>query len=454
MNPRELDTEQLKEALKERIRKRPYKSSEGESEVCYLDLRSKTWGEIGTPVLRNPAAPGWPDAGETTHHLATAQSWISDSGNRIAESISFQLRGGDTSLLVQNAVEPYIKAMHEDEHLGPEHPTVSQRRSHLRTHISAKLAGQRLLTLPKDVVQKWLDGLEVTKWQHGMPHAQPASKNTRKAVYASLVALFHHHFPGQAVPFAGVTISDRKKEAKRRRDLVQQGRGRELIRKMTFTPDEILRILLTARFIDTHPEVGVIADWACRTLAPLTATQLAFASRIVELCNVLWLDIEADGFAFVAGTKTPSALRYMPLQTSVLPWLELLKKAQAPFCRPEHHILRLHPAQDAKPNKDVWARRMGAVQKIAGLKIEQERSHIYRRTHTSMGTMAGIPPHEIKLLIGHSEVAGGATDVYIQMIRQLTRPEHREYIKLPSPQEVDAILAEGWTPPHLPRRRG
>lgn len=448
-----MDTKELKEALQERVRKRPYKSSDGESEVCYLDLRSKTWGEIGTPVMRNPADPGFPDAGETTHHLATAKSWINEPGNRFAEWIAMKLRGGDTDLLVQDAVEPYITAMHDDKYLGPDHPTVSQRRSHLRTQIGPKLKGQRLLTLSRETVQKWLDSLEVTKWKHGVANLQPASNNTRKAVYASLVALFQHHYRGQALPFAGVKISNAKAAAKRRRELAQQGRGRELIEKRTYSPDEILRLLLTARFIDLHPEVGVLADWACRTLAPLTATQLAFASRIAELCNVIWSEIEEDGFAFVAGTKSASALRYMPLQNSVLPWLQLLREAQAPFCRPEHHILRMHPGQDVKPNKDVWARRMGTVQKIAGLKLEQERSHIYRRSHSSMALMAGIPPHEIKLLIGHSEVAGGATDDYIQLIRQLTRPEHREYIKLPTPGEVDAILAEGWTPPHLPRRK-
>jgi integrase len=267
------------------------------------------------------------------------------------------------------------------------------------------------------------------------------------------VAMFRFHYPNLQLPFAGVTVGRAKGDAARRRQLVAQGRARELIPKRVYTPDEIYRQILTARFIDLHPEVGLVADWASRTLAPTAAAQLCFASRIAELCEVRWHDVdEDDGFILIPGTKSDSAIRYIPLQNSMRPWLTILREAQTPPRLPTHHILRMHPAQDAKPVKDVWARRMGMIQRVAGLKIEGQRSHIYRRTHTSIATMAGVAPYEIKLLLGHSNVMGGATDDYVQMIHQLTRPEHRTYIMLPTPEEVDEVLAGGWTPPNLPKR--
>jgi hypothetical protein len=42
--------------------------------------------------------------------------------------------------------------------------------------------------------------------------------------------------------------------------------------------------------------------------------------------------------------------------------------------------------------------------------------------------MSGIPGHEVKLLLGHSGIFGGATDEYIEMIREMIRPEHRTYL--------------------------
>ena len=88
----------------------------------------------------------------------------------------------------------------------------------------------------------------------------------------------------------------------------------------------------------------------------------------------------------------------------------------------------------------------------AGLEIPKKRSHIYRATHASHANMAGILPHEIKLMLRHTNVFDGATDVYIQTIRQMTRLEHRTYLRIPSPDELDATLASGWTPPNFPKR--
>src|SRR5690606_21573503 len=106
----------------------------------------------------------------------------------------------------------------------------------------------------------------------------------------------------------------------------------------------------------------------------------------------------------------------LPLQDTARSWLAELRATKRGPARPEHCLLRTHPDRDALPNKDVYARRMARVQALAGLKLEGERSHVFRRTHASWAHANGIPPHEIKLFLGHSGVFGGATDDYIEMI--------------------------------------
>ena len=313
-----------------------------------------------------------------------------------------------------------------------------------------------LLTLQPVPVQKLLDDLQVTKTRHGIEHKVPASRATRDGVLATLRKLFLHHYPGQPIPFKGVKVDVRRQEAVRRKELILAGRAHELIKKTTFTPDEIFLQLAAARYVDRHSEVGVFADWVCRIAAPLVALQLAFASRISELVQVreVYID-EAGGFVLIAGPKTEFSVRFLPLQDAVRPWIVEVRAAKTGPVRDSHYLLRTHPDRDELPNKDVYARRMGTIAGLVGLKLPQERSHIYRRTHASWAHAKGIQPHEIKLFLGHSGVFGGATDAYIRMIREMTRPEHRRYIDIPSPEQVDEFLATGWVPPGLkPRNRG
>lgn len=452
-SPKEMTLDELNACLPTRLRTRHYRTNGAVDRTVYwLDLRSAEWGRIGTVVLHDPSDPGWPDRGQTTDHEGTARSWIRE---RYAAWVHRRLQGEDTDLTVADAIEPFIAAMHADPDLGPDHGTVSARRSYLRVHIAPKLGRYRLATLPRDAVQQWIDEMEVTHTRHGVRQTTPASRATREGALATLRALYRHHYPGQPVPFAGVRIDLAKREAAYRRELIKAGRGRELIKKRTYTPHEMLLLLAAARFADRHPEVGVIADWACRNAAPSIALQLAFGSRIAELVEIREGDVdEGEGFVLIPGTKSRAAIRYLPLQDSARPWLAELRATKRGPARPEHYLLRTHPDRDALPSKDIYARRMARVQTLAGLKLEGERSHIFRRTHASWAHAKGIPPHEIKIFLGHSGVFGGATDDYIEMIKQMTRPEHRTYLAIPSPQEVDEFLASGWVPPGARKRRG
>lgn len=452
-SPRGMSVEELQRALVEKLKKRP------DTNACYLDLRSKTWGKVGAPVLYNPDHPEWPDGGETTTHLATAKKWIMEPQARVAQRIQRLLLGQDLGILVSDAVEAFIAAMHNDPDLGPRHKSVLQRRSYLRNHVKTALGKHRLASLSHSVVQSWIASMESVKWNgDGTSRKEPAQEKSKKAALAALKAMYRFHFPAEdRYPWGRVVTSTRAQRNTQRRLLVASGRAQELFKKRVYEPDEILRLMLCARFLDRRlggeEYVGVIASWAAPNLAVSMALQLAAASRISELVEIRENNIlEEDGFLIVPGTKSHASLRFIPLQHSVRPWITEARAVKRGPTRPTHYLLRTHPEYDAQPNATVYARHMGEVQEIAGLKLTGERSHIFRRTNSSMALVAGIPGAEIKLLLGHSTVLGGATDEYIQVVRQLTTDRHRSYLTLPSPEELDAILDDGWRPPHLRRR--
>lgn len=451
-DPRAMPLDDLQEALIERLRRRK------DTGVFFLDLRSKRWGALGSPVLVDPSDPMWPDGGRTTTHLATAKSWLRGDG-KIAQRVQRQLSGHDLVLGVADAVEEYIDDMHEDKDLGPRHPTVQQRRSYLRNHVVPALGKYRLATLPNEAVQKFIDGMQVRSYPgDGTVKMVPASKASREAVLAALVALFRHKYPDQQfVPWGRVTIDVRKQEAAHRKMMVRAGRARELVKKQVYNSSEMRVLLLTSRFLDRRlggeEFVDILAAWACPNLAPSMALQFGLASRISELVEVREEAIEPGGFALIPGTKSSAAIRYLPIQDSLWPWIDLARALKPGVAQPTEYLLRTHPRHDELPNATIYARRMAKVQEIAGLKLPGKRSHIYRATHASMATMRGIPAEEIKMILGHSDIFGGATDEYIQLMREMIRPEHRRYLSIPSPADLDEELDNGWVPPFLPKRR-
>lgn len=453
VEPRRMGLDELQAALPERVRRRKDNGN------LFLDLRPVRWGALGSPVLFDPRSPEWPHGGETTTHLGTANSWIAQKDQKIAQWVYRQLAGHDVGLSVADSVEQFIAAMHDDEHLGPRHATVQQRRSYLRNHVAPSLGKHRLATLSNAAVQTWLNGMEVTKGQgDGTRETVAASKASREAALAALVALYRYHFPDQtAPPWGQITIDLRKQEAAHRAAMVRAGRARELIKQGAYSEDELLRLMLTARFLDRRlggPDAtGILAPWAAANLTPSMALQFGFATRIGELVEIRESMIEDDGYALIPGTKSGNAVRLVPVQDSLWPWIDLARALKEGPVRPSHYLLRTHPAYDRLPDATLYARRMARVQEIAGLKLPSKRSHIYRATHASHARMRGILPHEIKMLLGHSGIFGGATDDYIKFIRQVTRPEHRTYLTIPTPKELDAELDAGWIPPHLPRRR-
>lgn len=457
--PADMDTDELTEYLVSRVKKRTDPApGGGKRTTCYLNLRVVGFEALANqkPILRDPSDPQWPDEGATTHHEGTAKSWIRDKDRKVVTWVQRQLQGQSMELTVAAAVEPYIDWLHAHPDLGPTHKTTQQRRSYLRNHIASKELGpKRLATLKREDVQAFLNNLTVRKSKHGIAEEVPAEINTIRTVYAALKGLYSHHYKSDPYPFAGIRISRKSAEATRRREMRSKGRAKELIRKTTYSQTEILALLLVARYIDTHPELGFMADWACRNFAPLIALQLAFASRISEICEMRWDDIEEDeGFAFVAGVKTQASLRFMPLQRTAVPWVRELRATQRGIILPEHYLIRTHPDKDRPPVQDLYARRMGLVEEMAGLKIEGQRTHIFRRTHSSLARTKGISGEEIRLILGHasmfesSDDQGTATDVYVQAIREeFSAERYRTYLSIPSPEELDRILETAWVMP-------
>lgn len=447
-SPKQMTLDEVQVALKKRLRVRT------DTGYCYLDLRGKEWCGIGKEQLRNPAESGWPDKGELTKDEETAKIWIARTEQEIVKRVHQKLHGQAVDLTVTAAVEPFIEAIHAK--LGPDHSTSSQRRSYLRVHIAnGTLARERLATLAREKVQSWLDNMKVRDSKYGVVKTKAAEKSSQEAALRALTALFRFHFGHSAYPFKGARPNTEEAEKARRIELVKAGRADELFKQTVHTPGALELILLTARYIDTHPgcEWDFLHGGACRNLAPTIAIATGFAMRVSELVEVRESYITPDLFALIPGTKTPDAIRFLPIQDSVVPWLDVARMLKKGPVRPTHYLLRTWPDHDKLPNKDIYARRMGRVQEIARVKIDGARSHVFRKTNASMAAMAGLPPHEIKLMLGHAGVFGGATDVYIQTIRQLTRQIHRTYLNLPSPAELDQAIKEGWTPPSIGRRK-
>lgn len=426
----------MAEALVSRLRTRSYKKGSRSTTVYQLDLRGKQWGRLGLKVLRNPRSEGWPEDGETTDREATAERWLFE---RYGAWVVQQMQGVDVELTVEKAAENYVKALVADPDFGPRHPTVKQRKSYVTRQLIPGLGSARLLTLDRDSAQAWLDGLRTRE-------GRDVSPGTRDACRATLSAVWRHAYGSRPCPFAGLSINRKRKAAAHRKRMVAEGKGEELVRREAYTPSEIHRLLLTARWAERHPEAGVLAPGTCRNVAASIAIQLALASRISELADIRWKHVdEKTGWVLVAGTKTENSVRSIPLQESLRPWLQDLREKQGES-EPTDYLFRTRPGRSGRPLPDIYARRMDKVQHLAGLKIGGKRSHVFRATHSSWAMLAGLESHEVKLLLGHSGALGGATDAYVSWLKENTRPMFWTYLSLPSPQEIDGELDAGWTP--------
>jgi integrase len=440
-----------------RLRKR----STADGVVWMLDLRHRLFGNRGRLNVYRPGEPGWPLRGETTASKETAESWLYEDlayARWLSEERIAPQDGGPSQLTTDAAADRYMK--HLERKLGSDHNTTGNRRSAIEVHIKPLFGRQPIRALNRTMVRPVLQGIRVTKRVDGETFLVPAAVKTLENIRAALVDVWNFNYPDEVCPYAGIGFKD-DAGAKTRRTKIVAGDVFDLVPKRTMTVATIEHILLTALWLDQR-----VLERPCQrsTYVPLTAEAIAglyaTASRVSEIARLQWRHVRAeDGAIVVPGTKTTHALRAVPLQRAFHPWLERIERQALERGRRADRdnvfAMRHRGSNTEKATPGQLIERVNKVLFLAGCKFEQQSTHILRRSHATEGERRDdlISSESLKSYLGHEDVHGGATDAYIDrdhlelMIAQM-RPQHREYIKLPSPEQVLAKLP-GFTPPAM-----
>jgi len=428
------------QSLTDRLRTRRV----GKRTIFVLDLRGERWRHRGWVTLRNPRTVGWPDKGVTTTDRSTAEKWIEDryaSYFRLVYAGSISEAG---AFRVEDAALRYISDLERDPSLGPDHGTTVTRRSYCQKHLIPKLGQLSFPALDRQTVGMFLIGLQVTKSKYGVKTSAPAARRTKAGVRATLLAMWHHFYPFEECPFMGIRLpSDGDKL--QRRIAAQEGDLEALVRRASFGLEEMRNILAAgfrydARFITSRPNVRV------RVLpnTPETiACQVATGARISELLLVRWKHVFLDErLIFLPGTKSGSAPRWVPLQRSLVPWLERLR-AQQGNPGPNDFLIQTHPRRKAMGSKRTYQKRFARTLTLAGLKQPGKATHVFRATFASWANAARVEREFLKFYLGHATVFGGATDDYVDLMKQAIPVEHRTFMDdLPSPEEVMKLVED------------
>ncbi|MFA6547071.1 MAG: tyrosine-type recombinase/integrase [Limisphaerales bacterium] len=425
-----------------------------------LDLRHRRFGGLGRVTLFYPSGPSWPEAGHTTDDRAAAVDWIMMRGG-YAQYIARRKRvagnGLSERLTVAEAADQYLK--HLESTLGRLHNTCINRLSAFRCHVNPVFGHTPLVALERKAVREFLGKLTIQRQGRAVPAALRTRDNTR----AALLALWHFTYPDDACPYFGISLAD-PRGVRARRERIVAGDVREVIRPKAFDADEVADILLTAMWYDAH-----VRARPCQRsrFVPLTSEALAVAfatgMRIGEISR--WRGkhlMEREGVALVAGTKNLNALRVIPLQTTLRPWLARIRAKVASDggdTSPTQHVL---PMMYGKENRELCTskqliRRFAEVMRLAGHKIDQKAAHACRNYHATVGKLHAdlVDLPSLKSYLGHVAV-GGATERYVDrthvdlIVREMPA-SHREFITLPTPRELELRLV-GYIPPCMKAR--
>ena len=428
--------------------------------VWALNLRHRDFGDRGRINVYRPGEPGWPSRGTTTASKATAESWLYKDFAYArwlhAESVAAQ-EGDQPGLTTAAAADRYLQ--HLEVKRGRDHNTTENRRSAIEVHIKPTLGPRPIRSLTRKTVRPVLEGIRVTKRGGGEQFVLPASVKTRENIRAALVDIWNYNFPDEVCPYHGIGFEDHE-GSRDRIEKIKVGDVFDLAPKRTITVATLEHILLTAFWLDLR-----VLERPCQrtSYVPLTAEVIAglyaTAMRVSELARFQWRHVHHDDAIIVPGTKTDHALRAAPLQHAFRPWLERIERQALKRGRRSERdnvfAMRHRGGNSEKATPGQLIERVNKVLYLAGCKLEQQSTHLFRRSHSTMAERREdlISSESLKSYLGHEDVHGGATDAYIDrdhlelMIAQM-RPQHRDYITMPSPEQVLAKLP-GFLPPAM-----
>lgn len=376
------EAEALKRRLHTRVKRRKWSS--GSSWV--LDLRAARFPGRGILTLRDPEAPGWPDRGPKPRTKDEALLWVDDYVDRLGTG---WFEGAHQPRTVAVVAEGYLADLEEN---APRN-TYINRRSAVTRHILPRFGASILEGLVAEEIRTWLAGLRG-------PDGAPLAPTTLETILATLGELWRFEIPGRRTPWKGKISLSRENGAVRRRRLAEGGERPERVRAYDIA--QLRTILGVAQRLDAE----AFADPKKHRAVPDTAYVIAFlfylGLRVEEVTFLRRQDVHLDlGVLFAPGTKTESARRYVPIQTSFRPWLmDILERVPAD---PEAWLF---------PNSGLTGRalpntlqgRVTDVLQAARLKVRGKATHIFRASHITIALGSRrVAPADLDRFMGHTD---------------------------------------------------
>lgn len=397
-------------------------------DIYVLDLRGEAMGRLGLKIVRLNTGPRWPKKGPVTTERKVAKQWVRDYYAAWLYPQWKLAMQGRADITVSDACDQYIAFL--EQRPVEVNNTLINRRSVCKVHLKPNFGDRVFRELTTSDVERYLQQMVVTERAgEGREGTRPAAMATRANVRTALLAVWHHEFGDTPPPFAGARSRDQS-EHWNRTLAADAGTLQENMEAAAYTGEEIAGILATAIWYDAHfisgrPNVAVrVVLNSAALVAVLTGT----GARISEALRLRWKNVDWNRKAiFIPGSKTARAARWVPLQETLTPWLQLLQDQQGGTPDPESFLFR---ARVTDPYRRLGCRtaqhRVSRILRFAGKKRKGKSTHIMRATHSTWA-LARIPLTYLKLYLGHSQPAGGATDAYIKSGPQLIPAAHRRY---------------------------
>ena len=152
------------------------------------------------------------------------------------------------------------------------------------------------------------------------------------------------------------------------------------------------------------------------------------------------------GYIVVNSVKNSrNPIRIIPLQYSLIPWLEEARREQERRMQQvgRHDLLIQTKPKTGEGERSTLEKRIAKVLRFADLKLPRKAAHGFRATFATQGARCTdlITTEHLKQYLGHTVVYEGATDLYVAQLEDQVDPRHRQIVALPTPDEVRAAAA-------------
>lgn len=420
-----------------------------DGDVFTLNLRRKAFGNQVPRYVRCPDDAGWPEKGRTTSDAPTAEDWVRRgyAARLFREIQRANATAGSSTTTFEAAADSYVHA--RMKHLGTSAlRKMNSRISMLRNHVIPAIGHLQLNKITRPMIREHAENLIVRKrGQNGSGAKGEAELGTKRNFVRAVMAVWMHAFPDDACPWAGIRLYY-KQATHSREQALADGDFEALLESGSgaLRPADFHAVLLGALHYDLQQ--GAKANVRV-SMIPNTAyaivIQTALGLRISELRSLRWKHIDFEKrVVYIMGTKTQNALRVVPLQEQLVPWLLEWKQRQGPNFNPKAFVIRtnarasvLTPAAlTTLSTRYAWAL------KLAGLKKPKKATHWARATHASWADPSPLISLEhLKVYFGHAAPRGGSTDDYVEQLVELMPDDHRRYIQhIPTPAAARAAL--------------